>query len=242
EKPDHPLIPLSRKAEPLLPTEFERLRELWASRKAANEAQWHEFFLLVAAVLRHARISDGFIRDDLVNGYFCDRVLRGRGEAVPVSEHALISWFQNYQSDQINKEHHSPNSWEETSRHMPTELQSEAIDADAPLFRRQRVPKVAEFVRGLSEEERLLLRFAYCDDESVLSVEQRYQIQSAHYRAKRLGITLSKRVSAADWGNTKIGRLVGELGVDIDRTMSTDITQILRLLCEYASKTQEAGK
>jgi hypothetical protein len=219
--------------------DFERLQRLWQGRRSATSEHWHELYALVEAVLGRARIMGGLDRADLIQGYFCDRVLAGTGSAVPHSEAALLSWFRNYQYDQAAKEHDDL-PWEDGLCETQSATLGEAVDTDAPLFREQRRVRIDAFFATLSDDERLLLQVSHCDDESVLSVQQQYRLRSAHYRSKQLGIALGKSSITQQWAQTKIGRLVAELGLRTERTMTDDLLQVFRLLCERARQWWEA--
>ena len=219
--------------------DFGRLRQLWASRSDAGEPEWHELYTLVERVLRRAKILDGLDRGDLIQGYFLDRVLAGRGQAVPDNEAALLGWFRNYQLDQVAKERMVGVTWDDGFC-AQAGLSTEAAAIDDVLFRDHRVAKVADFFKALKDDEKLLLQISHCDGESVLSVQDQHQICSAHYRSKQLGSLLSKSAIPADWAKSKIGRLVDELGVKVERAASADLLQVLRLLCERALEWWEA--
>ena len=219
--------------------DFGRLRQLWASRSDAGEPEWHELYTLVERVLRRAKILDGLDRGDLIQGYFLDRVLAGRGQAVPDNEAALLGWFRNYQLDQVAKERMVGVTWDDGFC-TQAGLSTEPAAIDDVLFRDHRAAKVADFFKALKDDEKLLLQISHCDGESVLSVQDQHQICSAHYRSKQLGILLSKSAIPADWAKSKIGRLVDELGVKVERAASADLLQVLRLLCERALEWWEA--
>jgi hypothetical protein len=215
------------------------LRQLWASRFHAADADLHELCTLVERVLRRARILDGLERQDVVQGYIADRVLMGQGRSVPDSEAALLGWFRNYQLDQVAKERPMDVSWDE-GLCAQAGLSTEGAAIDDVLFRDHRAAKVDAFFDSLQNDEKLLLQLSHCDGESVLSVQDRYLVRSAHHRSKQLGILLGKSSIPADWAKTKIGRLVDELGVKLERAASADLLQVLRLLCARALTWWEA--
>ena len=220
--------------------DFQRLRELWGNRSGATQEQWHELYTLVEAVLRRARILDGLDREDMVQGYFCDRVLCGRGSSVPDHEAALLAWFQRYQLDQLPRERRGDLSWVEGCEGCLGAPVVDAPDPAAELFRQQRAKRIATFFEALSEDERLLLQVSHCDGESVLSVQDQYRIRSAHYRSRQLGIVLGRNTLPEEWARSKIGRMVAELGLKIEATMGEDLLQVFRLLCERARQWWEA--
>ena len=220
--------------------DFQRLRELWADRHGATQEQWHELFRRVEAVLRRARILEGLDRADMVQGYFCDRVLCGRGASIPDHEAALLAWFQRYQLDQLSRERPGDLSWDESCDGCQGAPVVDAPDPGAELFRHQRAARISAFFESLSEDERVLLQVSHCDGESVLSVQDQYRIRSAHYRSKQLGIVLGRNTLPEEWGRSKIGRMVAELGLRIDATMGEDLLQVFRLLCERARQWWEA--
>ncbi len=231
---------LNRGATPTVSgVDFGRLRHLWASRSHGGEPEWHELYTLVERVLRRARILDGLDRQDLVQGYFLDRVLAGRGQAVPDSEAALLGWFRNYQLDQVAKDRTVDVQWDDGFC-AQAGLSTQAAAIDDVLFREHRAARVADFFDSLGDDEKLLMQLSHCDGESVLSVQDRHLLRSAHYRSKLLGIVLSKSAIPADWAKSKIGRLVDELGVKIEWAASADLLQVLRLLCERALEWWEA--
>ncbi len=216
--------------------DFGRLRELWAAREHATQAQWHELFVLVDRVLRRARMLDDRLeRSDLVQGYFCDRVLAGRGLSVPDNEAALLNWFRKYQLDQIAALHQPALPWSDGPCGCEESVQHPAQPEEV-LFRERRKRAVAEFFDALSQEERLLLQLSHCDGESVLSVQQQHGVRSAHYRSKQLGILLGRSTLPVHWARSKLGRLVKDLGLTVERTMGDDLLQVFRLLCERSQQ------
>lgn len=210
--------------------DFSRLRQLWAGRKRATESEWAELFSLVERVLRRAKILDGLDREDLVQGYFMDRVMAGQGKSVPAHEGALLGWFRNYQLDQVAKDHTVDVELDDAFC-AAVGLSTDATEIDEVLFSDHRAAKVDTFFEGLSDDERLLIQVSHCDDASVKSVKDQYLIKSAHYKVKRLGVVLGKKTLPATWAKTKIGRLVLDLGLKIERGVSADLLQVFRLIC-----------
>lgn len=211
---------------------FTELQDLWRSRDQLTERQWTRLYHLVHAVLARARIRDGLEREDLVQGFFLDKVVRGRSQAIPERPAALLQWFARYQLSA----HHAMLA--EPTFHA-TELADEpaapTCEAAEPLFRHARGQAVQDFFDALNEQEKILVQHAHCDDQSVLSVAQAHRVASAHHHVKRLGLVLTRHTLPAEWAQTKLGRFVTRaLGIPTDAR--DDLLQVLRLLCETAQQ------
>lgn len=212
--------------------DFRELQELWRERDRLSQAQWTRLYRLVHGVLAKARLYDGLDREDLVQGFFVDKVVRGRSAAVPERPAALLQWFARYQASMYRGLRSEP-SFEASELPAEEHLPAAECEAAEPLFRASRASAVQAFFDTLDEQEKILVQHAHCDQQSVLSVAQAHRIASAHHHSKRLGLVLSRNALPSDWAQTKLGRFVTHaLGISTDAR--DDLLQVLRLLCETA--------
>lgn len=214
--------------------DFHELQDLWRDRDRLTEAQWTRLYRLVHGVLAKARMYDGLDRDDLVQGFFLDKVVRGRSTAVPERPAALLQWFARYQAS-MHRALRSEPSFEAAELPAEDTLPAAECEAAEPLFRASRANAVQAFFDTLDEQEKILVQHAHCDQQSVLSVAQAHRIASAHHHSKRLGLVLTRHALPSDWSQTKLGRFVTRaLGISTDAR--DDLLQVLRLLCETAQQ------
>jgi hypothetical protein len=221
----------------------DRLSQLWKSRENLTPTEWEELFRLIAGVLSRARMLQGYLpsRQELIHDFFVDKLLFGRSDAAPYNEATLLFYFKRYQYDRLGSE-----PLEDSSNATVDSCAATAqfvADGDPPLFLREREPKVHDFFDQLSEEEKLLVALVQCEDHSVLEVEQQHAIRSGAYRAKQLGIVLSRNAIPATWHETKLGRMV-TVGMDIavEEDSRADLLQVFRLLCAKASNWWKARR
>ena len=209
---------------------FAELQDLWRCRDQLTEQQWTRLYRLVHAVLGRARIHEGLEREDLVQGFFLDKVVRGRSKAVPEREAALLQWFARYQMSARRASLTEPSF---QAAELAEEPAAPACETADPLFREARGRAVQAFFDTLEEQEKILVQHVHCDDQSVLSVAQAHRVASAHHHVKRLGLVLTRHTLPTDWAKTKLGRFVTQvLGIPTDAR--DDLLQVLRLLCETA--------
>jgi len=212
--------------------DFAELQELWRSRDHLTEKQWTRLYHLVRAVLARARIHDGLEREDLIQGYFLDKIVRGRSQALPERPAALLQWFARYQATALRSMTAEPSF---NAAELADEPAAPVCEVAEPLFRHSRGQAVQAFFDALNEQEKILVQHAHCDDQSVLSVAQAHRVASAHHHVKRLGLVLTRHTLPADWAQTKLGRFVTRaLGIPADAR--DDLLQVLRLLCETAQQ------
>ena len=209
----------------------DRLALLWKSRERLSTQEWEELLGLVSGVLSRARILQGHAlsRRELVHDFFVDKLLFGRSDAAPFNEATLLLYFRRYQYDRL------PQPPADGTNGPFAKLSSHACLADDPLFLNKREPRINAFFDDLTDEEKLLVALVQCEDHSVLEVEQQHAIRSGAYRARQLGIVLSKNAVPASWRDTKLGRTVmGDMGIAMDDHHKPDLLQVFRLLCAKA--------
>lgn len=217
---------------------FDRLRHLWQSRESLDAVQWDELHGSVQRVLARARILDGQRqnRHELIHDFFVDKLLLGHSNAAPYDEAALLYYFKLYQYDRLPRRHEismPPSEIGDLHDAAGCELGPQPDDA---LFLREREPRISHFFDSLSAEEKTLIALVQCEDHSVLEVEQLHAIRSGAYRAKKLGIVLSKSALPASWRETKLGRaVVVEMGIAVSAHNAPDLLQVFRLLCVKAA-------
>lgn len=212
--------------------DFSELQDLWRCRDQLTEHQWTRLYHLVHAVLARARLYDGLEREDLIQGFFLDKVVRGRSSAVPERPAALLQWFARYQMSAHQAMVAEPTF---NAAELAEEPPAPVCETAEPLFRHARGQAVQAFFDALNEQEKILVQHAHCDDQSVLSVAQAHRVASAHHHVKRLGLVLTRHTLPAEWAQTKLGRFVTRaLGIPTDAR--DDLLQVLRLLCETAQQ------
>lgn len=207
----------------------DRLALLWKSRERLSTQEWEELFGLVSGVLSRARLLQGHAlsRQELVHDFFVDKLLFGRSDAAPFNEATLLFYFKRYQYDRLPP----PDSADASA----AEVGGHGCLADDTLFLNKREPRIHAFFDALTDEEKLLVALVQCEDHSVLEVEQQHAIRSGAYRARQLGIVLSKNAMPASWRDTKLGRTVmGDMGIAISDHHKPDLLQVFRLLCAKA--------
>lgn len=209
----------------------DRLALLWKSRERLSTQEWEELLGLVSDVLSRARMLQGHVlsRQELVHDFFVDKLLFGRSDAAPFNEATLLFYFRRYQYDRL------PQPPADYADAPSAELGGHTCLADDTLFLHQREPRIHAFFDALTDEEKLLVALVQCEDHSVLEVEQQHAIRSGAYRARQLGIVLSKNAVPSSWCNTKLGRAVmGGMGIAMDDQHKPDLLQVFRLLCAKA--------
>lgn len=220
----------------------DRLSLLWKSRERLTQAEWEELYGLIASVLSRARMLQGNLpgRQELIHDFFVDKLLFGRSDASPYSEAALLFYFKRYQYDRMGRE---PVDFSEEPEAESCTSSNWATDVELPLFLREREPKISYFFDHLSVEEKLLVALVQCEDHSVLEVEQQHSIRSGAYRAKQLGIVLSRNAIPESWRSTKLGRtVIDDLGILVEEDSRADLLQVFRLLCAKATEWWKAQR
>ena len=213
----------------------DRLSQLWKSREHLTQAEWEELFGLVSGVLSRARILQGYLptRQELIHDFFVDKLVFGRSDSAPYNEATLLFYFRRYQYDRLGLAPVEDAGQSDEGCAVATAF---AGDEDMPLFLREREPKIHHFFDRLTDDEKLLVALVQCEDHSVLEVEQQHAILSGSYRAKQLGIVLSRNAIPASWQKTKLGQTVtAEMGIAVDDDSRADLLQVFRLLCAKAT-------
>lgn len=216
---------------------FDRLRFLWLFRESLSRAEWEELYTLVRQSLLRARLlSTHLHRDELIHDFFADKLLLGKSNAASDTEASLLFYFKRYQLDRLPASPTTSLSPVSSDLALAPCACEPGPSPDYALFLAQRSPAIQIFFENLMSEEKILIALVHCDDHSVLEVEQQHAIRSCAYRAKQLGVSLSKNALPTQWAASKLGQLVTRtLAIAPSTDNRLDLAHVFRLLCTHVA-------
>ncbi|MDN7177213.1 hypothetical protein M0D69_04145 [Caballeronia sp. SEWSISQ10-4 2] len=251
-----------RYAEPAgLVVDAETLLDLWHRRASLSETEMGRISVLVRRALHSYYPSElrslPEDKEELISQFIFSRVLRldpdhavshASPESAPSTAYALCAYFRRYLIDCLRSASHQHNVSIEMDG-MAAELDAHTHAIDDPIesvlaehgLNEVRVRLAARtFIDALDDADRIILAGSLgsrCDRKGGLKrVADEYQVPSYHYRARKLGVTMRKTATSADFTVTKIGCwLIGVLGVAIVMENRDAILVLLNLLALEAN-------
>ncbi|MEJ5270453.1 MAG: hypothetical protein WHS85_09620 [Hydrogenophilus sp.] len=191
----------------------EAIRSFWKRRETLSEAEWHQFYDLVVAVLRHYRPPE--LRalpesDEYLVDFFTEKVFQTtEKQADCQGVGALRLFYRNYLRDRLRyqqrqventvadlvepaKDGEEGNDEAALYDHLLHSEASTSNDCARILFELDLTPEqVAESARSWLRSEApwaVPLIAGHCGDEPLRAIANRYQIPAYHNKVKQLGI------------------------------------------------------
>lgn len=237
-----------------------RLLALWQTPEL-NGAQWTELYGLVRARLLHAHAPElkalADRREDYINDFFSQKALfNQRGPLQHAS--VLNRYFRNYLLDRIDGLKHTPqplsnvyaddDAAEAALPVCPTGIDDDDFEClrQASGLEAAAVAAAARaFLEALDDNDfaYLALHQCQCPDSKVplKQLKKSRNIGSSyHYKAHKLGITLRKTDTPADYAQTRIGRwLTATLHLQPLAEHQAEVLTAFKILCLEALRMQQ---
>lgn len=239
----------------------ERLRFLWSQRERASTQEWNELYHLVVSILGHLRWkivinleqTGGFVRGELVEHFFQDKVLLSSSTTDCHHAGALRAFYHKYLLSLLEQEKRRRERFISTSSmagadaeynwienqpdtHNAQTLEDELNEVDLSV---QSVVKAAgDWLVGQPEWVPIYLALHYCPDkgqsEALVHLAERMGIRSYHYKAQNLGISWKKTDSPGDFHKTLLGKWVCSLGIELADENRAALQVIFEILCRQS--------
>lgn len=225
------------------------LTEYWNRRSTLTEAEWRRFYVLVRAALLRcpaselAGLSDD--KENYINEFFTDKLFFAEARGTfTLSGGALCGFFRNFLRDKLRTK---PPTTDFSALDTDDGRTFEEILADERGTRTSvsdflHTTTVAtlhesayEFLVGLEEWGRVMLRRHYCADEPIPMSTLCRDIPSYHYKSGQLGVTRGKKeTSLLGYEHTLIGKWLLSLGVELKAENIEIVLFLLQVLCHLA--------
>lgn len=239
-----------------IPDDGDTLLDLWRRRASLNGSEMERIYLLMRRALRNYHPAELRAlpedKEELISQFIFSRVLRldpertvshACAESAPSTVFALCAYFRRFLIDCLRSASHQRNVSLELegvsgqiaayacSIRDPVETALEEHGLDEACVRRA----ARAFVVSLDDADRVILAGALgCFRDRVgglKGVAKEYRVPSYHSRARRLGVTLKKTATPADFAQTKIGQWIEQtLGIAITADSRDAILIVLNLL------------
>ena len=238
------------------------LPDLWRRRMRLSEDEMVSMYGLVQHALHayhppelHALRED---KDELVAQFIYSKVLRlepdradshARPESAPSTIYAICAYFRRYLIDCLRSAVHQRHvSIEAEGIEQEVNMHAHAVEDPIEFVLMQyaldesRVRRAAAaFIAGLDDADRVILggSLGWCSGRKggLSGVAAMHRVSSHHYRAVKLGVTVRKTATSADFAQSKIGRwLSDKLGIAISVDNRAAILIVLNLLAEESNE------
>lgn len=242
--------------------DHERILDYWVRRKhGLSETEWVDFYRLVSGVLVRTRLAPQYAnptaRQELIHAFFAERVLLNAKTTKArnlENVHALHKWLKRFAGDLAELEGRYESLPDlELPEDTDDEVSGEASDGlelsalqrlhEAGIDSARVVASADDFVGALDPLEQAYLSENTCEEgkarQPISAIAARLKASSYHYRAKLLGITLSKGDGYAGYEETKIGRWLSSLGASMAPHWREEIAILLSVLCQRVRHWKE---
>jgi hypothetical protein len=241
------------------------LPDLWVRRARLTHDEMASMYEIVRRALVGYHPMElralGDDREELISQFIYCKVFRfdalpadgatRHAHSTPSNHHAICAYFRRYLIDCLRSSSHKRNVSLDSGG-VAFELDFKAAELDDPVAAALRPHGLTEnsvrrlagdFIASLSDPDQLVLAGSIgwlADDKGGLSqVASRYCIASYHHRASKLGLTLKRAATPADFASTTIGRWIERtLGIAIEAENRVAILMVLGLL---SAQSHECG-
>lgn len=229
-----------------------RLCELWA-QETLDAAQWAELYQRVRTRLLHAHAPelDGLLANDReahIHDFFTQKtVINSRGPLKHVN--VLVTYFRNYLRDQLDSRQRAPTLTDDgelpetACASEPDDEEFERLRQASGLDAAAAAAAARAFLGTLDADDFASLALHQCPDNGIplSKLARESAIASYHYKARKLGITLRKTDTPADYAATRIGAwLTGPLGLTPLAEHQHEVLTAFRILCLEALRMQQS--
>lgn len=238
-------------------TDDARLLALWHS-PTLDEKQWTELYQRVRAQLLRAHAPElealADDREDCICDFFTQKVLfNARGPL----QHAnvLNRYFRRYLLDRIDERRRAPlplSALFDDDERVEAVLPACPSGIDDDAFERLRQASGLEaaavaaaaraFLEALDDDDFAYLVLHQCPDNGMplSKVAKSRQIAAYHHRARKLGITLRKADTPADYARSQLGRWLTEtLHLQPLAEHQAEVLTAFNILCLEALRLQQ---
>jgi hypothetical protein len=239
------------------------LPDLWVRRARLSRDEMASMYRIVQRALTGYHPTElralGEDREELISQFIYFKVFRfetlhaeaasSHAHSAPSNHHAICAYFRRYLIDCLRSASHQRNVPLDSAG-VASELDFHAAAADDPIaavlmqhgLNESSVRRAAdEFIANLSEPDRLVLGgslgWLSHDKGGLSQVASQYCIASYHHRASKLGLTLKRGATPADFARTTLGRWIERtLGIAIEVENRVAILMVLGLLAAQSAE------